>query len=165
VGAGVGPGLGPPVVAVSAAASGRGKTRWLEALTRELVRRGRRPGMVKHHPHGQGGLDPQGKDTERAARAGAVGRVLAEPGLLSLYTPISSPAALLEAAAAALVATTDVDVVLAEGFRDVPVPVRVWVGEGAPSVTDGLCIHVDAADSATDATVASVADRVLALWP
>lgn len=120
--------------------------------------------MVKHHPHGLGRGVPDGKDTERVARAGAAAQVLAEPGLLRLYLPAEDAAALLHASVAALCATCDVDIVLAEGFRDVVVDVRIWVGPDAPPAAGRLCVQVAGEESGDAAKVAAVTDRILAVW-
>lgn len=164
MGADVGPGREPPLIVVSAAASGAGKTLWIEALTGALGARGQRVGVVKHHPHGRSGERQGGRDTDRAAAAGATASVLAEPDLLRLYRVGRDPAVLLARGVAAVRAVAAVDVVLAEGFRTVAVRTRLWVGEGGPAADDGLCIRVAAAQSRQREAVAEVLDRLLAAW-
>lgn len=154
-----------PVVVISAAASGAGKTLWLEALTRELSDRHLRVGVVKHHPHGTGEAADGVKDTARAARAGAVVRLLAEPAAMHVFTREQPAQSLLEDSVRVIVATTAVDLVLAEGFREVPCRVRLWVGGGGRGARDRVRLHVEARDHADPSRVAAVADRILACEP
>jgi molybdopterin-guanine dinucleotide biosynthesis protein B len=102
------------VVAVSGA-SGAGKTRLLARLVPALARRGISTAIVKHtrHPHA---FDRPGKDTEVLRRAGAVAAAIDGPGGMALFGP---PAGSLRALLAAL---PPVDLVLAEGWKDAPVP-------------------------------------------
>jgi molybdopterin-guanine dinucleotide biosynthesis protein B len=58
--------------------SGSGKTRLIERLVAELMRRGRRTAVLKHCPHGFD-LDVKGKDSARFLEAGADGVGLASP--------------------------------------------------------------------------------------
>lgn len=71
------------------------------------------------------------------------------------------PRTMLEDGVRMLTAAAALDVVLVEGFRDVPCPLRLWVGPGSPAPGDGLCLHVAAADHADPARVRDVADRIL----
>ena len=153
-----------PIIVVSAEGSGQGKTAWVEALTRELQARGRRVGVVKHHPHGVEAGGASGKDTARARAAGAAAAVLAEPGCLHLYQDGSDAATLLERGVAALRATAKVDVVLAEGFRAVTCRARVWVGGGTPPVGAPLCVRVEREDSRDVRCVSEVLSSLLAAW-
>lgn len=104
----------PPVVAVSGA-SGSGKTRLLARLIRALTRRGIAVGVVKHTRHAHP-FDRPGKDTDVLRRAGAIAAAIEGPDAMALFRP---PAGGLRALARLLPA---VDLVLAEGFRDEPVP-------------------------------------------
>ena len=153
-----------PLIVVSAAASGSGKTPWVEALTHALAGRGLRVGVVKHHPHGAGGNDDDTTDTGRAARAGARARILAEPGRLSLFIDARDARGLLGLGVRMLAASRVVDVVLAEGFRALPARARLWVGDGAPDAVDRVCVHVEAAQSADADRVEAALDRLLSAW-
>lgn len=90
--------------------SGTGKTTYLEALCRELVRRGVRVAVIKHDAH-RLSLDTEGKDSWRFARAGAVVTAVADGEECAVMeyrpTPLS---ALLDR-------IRDVDLILAEGWH------------------------------------------------
>jgi molybdopterin-guanine dinucleotide biosynthesis protein B len=102
------------VIAVSGP-SGAGKTRLLARLIPALARRGVACAVVKHtrHPHP---FDRRGKDTEVLRRAGAIATAIEGPSGMAWFGP---PAGGLEALVARMPA---VPLVLAEGFRDAPVP-------------------------------------------
>jgi molybdopterin-guanine dinucleotide biosynthesis protein B len=95
--------------------SGAGKTRLLVRLIPALARRGVSCAVVKHtrHPHP---LDRPGKDTFVLRRAGAVAAAIEGPGETAWFGPAAGG---LRALVALMPA---VDLVLAEGFRDAPVP-------------------------------------------
>lgn len=157
---GAGP-TGPCVIVVSASGAGQGKTLWIEALTRALVRRGRRVAVLKHHGHDAGGRDDFAKDTGRAARAGASMQLLLAPAAVRMYMEPHDAAALLALGIRLVQAAEGVDVVLAEGFRDIPARARLWVGTGGPAVADGLCLHVPSAASADPDAVARALDALM----
>ena len=131
---------GVPVVLVSGARSGVGKTLWVEALTRELSRRGLRVGVIKHHGHGtcsgkSGPKDPSRrkeamKDTDRAREAGATDRVLVSENVLLWEGPRRGGSAVSLSMALSLLTALGrpLDVVLGEGFRDAQGYPRLWVG-------------------------------------
>ena len=104
----------PPIVAFSGP-SGSGKTRLLARLIPALARRGVRVAVLKHtrHPHP---FDRPGKDTDVLRRAGAVAAAIEGPEGMAWFGP---PAGGLRALARTL---PPVDLVLAEGFREAPVP-------------------------------------------
>jgi len=104
----------PPVVAVSGW-SGAGKTRLLARLIPALARRGVSCAVVKHtrHPHA---FDRPGKDTFVLRRAGAVAAAIEGPEETAWFGPAAGG---LRALVALL---PPVDLVLAEGFKDAPVP-------------------------------------------
>ncbi len=106
--------LRPPVVAVSGA-SGAGKTHLLVRLIPALARRGIRVAVLKHTRHVHP-FDRPGKDTEVVRRAGAVAAAIEGPGGMAYFGPAAGG---LRALARIL---PPVDLVLAEGFRDEPVP-------------------------------------------
>ena len=103
-----------PIVAVSGW-SGSGKTRLLAGLIPALARRGVVTAVLKHtrHPHA---FDRRGKDTDVLRRAGAVAAAIDGPEGMAFFGP---PAGGLAALAAFL---PPVDLVLAEGWKDAPVP-------------------------------------------
>jgi molybdopterin-guanine dinucleotide biosynthesis adapter protein len=114
----------PPIVAVSGA-SGAGKTRLLTRLIPALARRGVSVAVLKHTRHDHP-LDRPGKDTEVLRRAGAVAAAIEGPRAMALFGP---PTGGLRALARLVPA---VDLILAEGFKQEPVP-RVEVHRRAVS--------------------------------
>ena len=104
----------PPVVAVSGP-SGSGKTHLLVRLIPALARRGVRVAVLKHTRHAHP-FDGPGKDTEVVRRAGAVAAAIEGPAGMAYFGP---PAGGIRALARVL---PPVELVLAEGFRDEPVP-------------------------------------------
>ncbi len=102
------------VVAVSGP-SGVGKTRLLARLIPALARRGVRVAVLKHTRHAHP-FDRPGKDTDVLRRAGAIAAAIEGPEGMAWFGP---PAGSLDALVATL---PPVDLVLAEGFRDAPVP-------------------------------------------
>lgn len=104
----------PLIVAVSGA-SGAGKTRLLSRLIPALASRGVSVAVVKHtrHPHA---FDRPGKDTDVLRRAGAVAAAIEGPEEMAFFGP---PAGGLRALARLL---PPVDLVLAEGWKEAPVP-------------------------------------------
>jgi molybdopterin-guanine dinucleotide biosynthesis protein MobB len=127
----------PPHLLKLVGASGAGKTTLAEALIRRLARRGLRVGYVKHAAHGFE-LDQSGKDSARAAAAGAAGVALVGPRGLA-YLGAGERASAEEAAARFF---PHADLVLIEGFRAARVPMllfrsaprtgRAKVGAGGP---------------------------------
>lgn len=158
---GAGVGARPTVVLVSAAASGAGKTAWVEALVRYWSGQGRRLAVVKHHPHGSAHLRAPGKDTARAMAAGAAPVALVEPGQVALTTAGRTPADDLDSAVRAVTALGPVDIVLAEGFRAVPGDLRLWVGAGAPPPGDRVVVRADGPEAEDAGRVALVAERLV----
>ncbi len=101
---------GPPIVAVSGP-SGVGKTRLLARLIPALARRGVAIAVLKHTRHAHP-FDRPGKDTDVLRRAGAIAAAIEGPLGMALFGP---PAGGLAGLARLL---PEVDLVLAEGFRD-----------------------------------------------
>jgi molybdopterin-guanine dinucleotide biosynthesis protein B len=104
----------PPIVAFSGA-SGAGKTTLLVKLIPALVARGLTVAALKRsgHPHP---LDRPGKDSARLKRAGAVAVAVQGPLELAYFGP---PVGGVRALARLL---PGADLVVAEGFKDEPVP-------------------------------------------
>ncbi len=101
-----------------------GKTTAVEGIVRELSGRGFRVGTIKQCHHGFD-LDQPGKDSWRHRRSGSVGTVLMAPtgfALLGGPPPNEDPRLL------ARWLFPDVDLVLLEGFHDLPIP-RVEIRE------------------------------------
>jgi molybdopterin-guanine dinucleotide biosynthesis protein MobB len=102
-------------------ASGAGKTTLAEALIRRLARRGLCVGYVKHAAHGFE-LDRPGKDSARAAAAGAAGVLLVGPRGLA-YLGAGERASAQQAAERFF---PRADLVLVEGFRAARVPMLLF---------------------------------------
>jgi len=106
-----------PVVIKLVGPSGAGKTTLAESLLRALRGQGLRVGYVKHAAHGFD-LDRPGKDSARAAAAGACGVALAGPAGIAYLAPEREAAP--EDLATRFFA--DADLVLVEGFSQARVP-------------------------------------------
>ena len=105
------------VVAFIAARSGTGKTTLMEAVVTGLKEKGYRVGAVKHSGH-DAAIDKEGSDSWRFTRAGADVTVLAAKGQFAVLRASKQPSledALLEA-------SSGTDIVLVEGFKEMPVP-------------------------------------------
>jgi molybdopterin-guanine dinucleotide biosynthesis protein MobB len=105
------------VVAFIAARSGTGKTTLMEALIIRLKGKGHQVGAVKHSQH-DAALDKEGSDSWRFTRAGTDVTVLASKGQLAVLRTLEQPS--LDEAL--LAASSDMDIVLVEGFKEMPVP-------------------------------------------
>jgi molybdopterin-guanine dinucleotide biosynthesis protein B len=131
--------------------SNSGKTTLLEKLIRELSRRGRRIGTIKHHFHGPVEVDVPGKDSWRHKRAGAKTVALSSPGTLFLLGDTQGEWPLEAIAHHALF---EVDLILTEGFKSGPMP-KIEVNRAAQD-SPLLC-------GPEDHLVAVVTDRDLSL--
>ncbi|HTP65866.1 MAG TPA: molybdopterin-guanine dinucleotide biosynthesis protein B [Geobacteraceae bacterium] len=100
------------------ARSGTGKTTLLEGVVAELKRRGYRVGVVKHDAC-RFDIDHPGKDSYRLTAAGADTMLISSPEKLAVVKKHEASPSL-----ETLVATyfTDVDIVLAEGFKKGSLP-------------------------------------------
>ena len=107
----------PPIVPF-VGKSGSGKTTLLEKLIPVLVARGLRVGLVKHDVHGFE-LDQPGKDTHRLRQAGAVRVAISSPQQFALIGRVEEE---LPLAALAERYLSDVDIVLAEGYKRSKLP-------------------------------------------
>lgn len=108
-----------PVVCV-VGKSGVGKTLLIEGLLPILTKKGYRVAVVKHTPHGYD-LSPQGKDSERMARAGAAAVVMSGPGGMGVFLPTDGDR-LLEEVVRWVEATGDYDLLMAEGYKESSFP-------------------------------------------
>jgi molybdopterin-guanine dinucleotide biosynthesis protein B len=103
--------------------SGSGKTTLVEKLIPELRKRGLRVATIKHNRHGFE-VDREGKDSWRHRRAGAALTVLASPGKVAVMADTEGDPGLGELGERFV---RDVDVILAEGFKNNPYPkIEVW---------------------------------------
>ncbi len=96
-----------------AAPSGTGKTTLIERVIGCLVTRGIRVGAIKHDAH-KVELDRPGKDSWRLRQAGAVRTILAAHNQLAVFDTAEKRRSVRELAEQFL---SDVDIVIAEGFR------------------------------------------------
>jgi molybdopterin-guanine dinucleotide biosynthesis protein MobB len=108
----------PTRVVAFVAKSDTGKTTLLEKVIQELRKRGYRIGAIKHDAH-TFDIDHPGKDSHRLAAAGAATTLILSPQKLALIKRQSQPSSL-----EVLLDTyfSDVDIVLAEGFKRSPIP-------------------------------------------
>lgn len=104
----------PAVVAVVGGKSS-GKTTAVEALTKELTRRGYKVAAVKHVPEKDFTIDTEGKDTWRFAQSGAKTVVCVAPNEIATIQKTSTDAITLEEI---LAKCRGNDIVLIEGFRN-----------------------------------------------
>jgi molybdopterin-guanine dinucleotide biosynthesis protein B len=104
----------PPIIQIIGYKNS-GKTTLVCKLVAELRARGYRVGTVKHDAH-EFDIDHEGRDTRQHYEAGAEAVAITSPQRSALIR--RSPAALEELAAM----MPDVDVVLAEGFKEAPHP-------------------------------------------
>lgn len=101
-----------PIIAI-VGKSGSGKTTLIEKLLPELKQRGYRVGTVKHHLH-EFGIDKEGKDSWRHARAGADTVIIASPHKLAMVKKTATEIPLETMREAFF---HDVDVIIAEGYK------------------------------------------------
>ncbi|MFN2289681.1 MAG: molybdopterin-guanine dinucleotide biosynthesis protein B [Anaerolineae bacterium] len=92
--------------------SGVGKTTALEAILRELKRRGYRVGTIKHDTHGFD-VDKPGKDSWRHAQAGSDVVVISGPLKLAMIHKLSEEMPLDEI----IPLMRNVDIVITEGYK------------------------------------------------
>ncbi len=105
------PGESVPVVSF-VGKSGVGKTTALELVIRELKRRGRRVGTVKHDAHGFD-MDKPGKDSWRHAEAGSDAVAVSGPHKMALIRRLDEEMALDDIVRL----MGDVEIVLTEGYK------------------------------------------------
>ena len=107
----------PPVLAIIGKKNS-GKTTLIEKLIPELMALGLRVGTIKHH-HGTISMDQPGKDTWRHKQAAAHTVVLSSPSGLGVIRDTPGEIPVLEIAA---LYCSDVDLVLAEGYKQEALP-------------------------------------------
>lgn len=100
-----------PVVSI-VGKSDSGKTTLLEGLIRDLVGRGWRVAVVKHHVH-EIDIDVPGKDSWRHAHAGAPVTMVSSPRQFAVLRQVEEERTLEQI----LEAAGDVDLLLTEGFK------------------------------------------------
>ncbi|MGK3114422.1 molybdopterin-guanine dinucleotide biosynthesis protein MobB [Candidatus Pantoea formicae] len=116
--------MGVPLLAI-VAWSGTGKTTLLQQVIPLLKARGIRTGLIKHTHH-QMDIDTPGKDSYLLRKAGADQVIVAsnQRWALMCETP-DQPLDLTELAAR--MDSSELDLVLVEGFKDEPVPkIMLW---------------------------------------
>lgn len=99
-------------------ASGTGKTTLLEKVIPRLKDRGYRVGVIKHDAH-RFDIDRPGKDSFRLTAAGADTMVISSPEKLAMVKMHAVPPSVEDLFTAFF---TDVDIVLAEGFKSSSFP-------------------------------------------
>ena len=98
--------------------SGAGRGELIEAVIAELTRRGRRVAYLKRAAH-DFELDQEGKDTWKAARAGARSVVIASATKLARIDRVDSEPALSDVLAGL---AADIEYALLDGYRDSGLP-------------------------------------------
>jgi len=117
----------PPTVVAFAAPSGTGKTTLVTALIARLKAQGHRVGAVKSDAHGVE-LDTPGKDTHRMRESGAETTALLSRDQIAIFRDGHSEPVPLQRIVD--VFFSDLDFVIAEGFRNHRVPTIVVRREG-----------------------------------
>ena len=144
-----------PVFSISAW-SGTGKTTFLEKLIPELKKRGLRVAVLKHDAH-EFEVDAEGKDSWRMTRAGAdISMIVSDTHAAYMENRPISVGALLDKVG-------DVDVILAEGYKNGDFPkivlYRKAVGKPFPcAFSECAAIVADDAVDAGDTPVFSFSD-------
>jgi len=103
-----------PIVAVIGSKES-GKTRTVEKLAREFVKKGYRVGCIKHIPHKDFSIDSEGKDTWRFARAGSNVIMSVAPSEVAIIRKGKTEGHSIDDLVENL--EDEVDIVFVEGFR------------------------------------------------
>jgi molybdopterin-guanine dinucleotide biosynthesis protein B len=130
----------PPIISIVGRRNS-GKTTVLEALISELTGRGLSVGVLKHTTH-EFDIDREGKDTWRYRRAGAQATAIMSSDQLAVIRALDGEPGLDEVAA---LLGSDLDVILAEGFKRAPM------------------IKIEIVRAATGCDVLTPADQLLAV--
>ena len=130
-----------PIIAVSGF-SNSGKTRVVTSLVRTLNARGYRVAAIKHCHEGID-FDRPDSDTERLGRAGAVVVMASAPG--RVYIAERTPDDPTLESLLSRFENSDVDVIIAEGFKSSGVPKVLVVGAGMtyPETTNAFAVVCD----------------------
>ena len=135
-----------------------GKTTLIEALIPVLRAQGLRVAVIKHDAHGLD-VDRAGKDSDRFYRAGATVAVQG-PGETFVRHPAAAAPTFGELV---LGWTRRHDLVLVEGHKHMPLPVRIWLersADDAPPVDVGrMTLHLGPSENRVEA-----AKRLIAEW-
>jgi molybdopterin-guanine dinucleotide biosynthesis protein B len=108
------------IIAVLGAGRGSGKTTTMEALIKELNRRGYKVGAIKQIHEGEFSIDTPGKDTYRMAQAGAAIVVAAAPREVAAIKKLREEERFHEALT--ILEGEALDIILVEGNPPVKVP-------------------------------------------
>lgn len=136
---------------------GSGKTTLIEALIPRLLLRGLSVAVLKHDAHGLS-LDAPGKDTDRFFAAGAtvVGRDPAQSFLRRSDAADATLRGWLE------LLLRDHDLVLVEGYKETPLPARVWLdsapGESIPPEAGSFDLKLGRDDERPDRVAGFLGD-------
>lgn len=125
-----------PLIAITAPASGTGKTTFIENLLPGLRAQGIRAGVVKSDCHGFQ-LDMQGKDSFRFAQAGAQGVAVVSPAGWFMMQKTAAPAPLAEIAAQ----MDGLDLILTESRTQYTLPaISLWRGLEEPLTDEKVTV-------------------------
>jgi len=129
-----------PLLAI-VAWSGTGKTTLLEQVIPLLKAQGIRAGLIKHTHH-QMDVDTPGKDSYRLRKAGADQVIVASERRWAMMCETPEQSVSLRALASRM-DSTQLDLVLVEGFKDEPVPkIVLWRSGVKGELVDLLDEHV-----------------------
>ncbi|MDD5082534.1 MAG: molybdopterin-guanine dinucleotide biosynthesis protein B [Dehalococcoidales bacterium] len=139
----------PPIVSIVGRSSS-GKTTLVEALVRELKRRGFRVSTIKHTPQGMN-IDEPDTDSWRHIQAGSEATAISSTERLVLFKPIPLGATLDEIAR---ILGEDCDIILAEGFKQSDMPkIEVHRKESGPPLSSVRKLFAIATDEPLDTKV------------
>jgi molybdopterin-guanine dinucleotide biosynthesis protein MobB len=111
--------------------SDSGKTRLIEKIVSILRNQGYRVSVLKH-THAKIKIDRRGTDTDRLRRAGAEVSAIVDDRMLARFERAGEPAALLGSLA------SEVDLLLVEGYKKLPLPKVLITNSGSPSNLKGI---------------------------
>lgn len=129
--------MAPPLLSF-VGRSNSGKTTLIERLIQELVLAGYRIATIKHAGHGFE-LDTEGKDSWRHKRAGASNVIVLSKGSMAMFADVPEEMKIEEVRDRFV--DTDIDLIIAEGWKSEGYPKVVVVRESLDEVQyspDGL---------------------------